>query len=232
VQVRLRVGSMMLEEKASSFNVVGELKGRDKDAPAIVLGCHLDSWDVGQGAQDDGAGCVVVMDAVRLLAELPVPPRRTVRAVLYTNEENGLMGGRTYAEAHADENILAAMESDTGAGQPLGFSVDLRDAEGERDLEASGALGELLGDRLRRWLKPMDATDFPSGYSGADIGPLVANGVAGFGLRHDMSGYWPVHHTAADTFDKIDPQMLAKNVAAVTLFAWYLAEHPDPVSVP
>lgn len=232
VQVRLRLGARMLEEKAPSFNVIGELKGRDPDSGVVVLGCHLDSWDVGQGAQDDGAGCVTVMDAVRLLAELPVSPRRTVRAVLYTNEENGLMGGRAYAEAHAEENIVAAVEADTGSGQPLGFGVDVRDAEGERDEPGSDILAALIGERLHRWLKPVEATHFPSGYSGADIGPLVATGVVGFGLRHDMSGYWPVHHTDADTFDKIDPHLLAKNVAAMTLFAWYLAEHPNPVSVP
>jgi len=232
VTVRLRLGAMMLDETAPSANVVGEWAGRDRRAGAVVLGCHLDWWEVGQGTQDDGAGCVVVMEAVRLLSELPVRPRRTVRAVLYTNEENGLGGGRAYREAHAGEGIVAAVESDTGSGQPLGFGVDLRDAEGERDQAASQVLATLIEARLKAWLTPIGATEFPTGYSGADVGPLVATGVAGFGLRHDLSDYWPIHHTHADTFDKVDPDLLAKNVAAMTLFAWYLAEHPHPLTDP
>lgn len=209
---------------ATSHNVVGELRGRSTPDEVVVLGCHLDSWDVGQGAQDDGAGCVTVMEAVAQLAALPVRPRRTVRAVLYTNEENGLSGGKTYATVHAGERIVAAIEDDTGSGAPLGFGVDVR-VDGDKDDAASAAVAERLAPHLAL-LAPTGATDVGPGFSGADIGPLVAGGTVGFGLRHDMTGYWPVHHTEADTFDKVDPTLVQRNVAAMTVMAWILAEAP------
>lgn len=211
---------------APSNNVVGELRGRSLPDEVIVLGCHLDSWDVGEGAQDDGAGCVTVMQAGALLASLPVGPRRTVRVVLFTNEENGLGGGRAYAEAHKGERIFAAVEDDTGAGIPTGFRLDVREA-GERH-EARTAAVQAHFSQWLPWLAPVGAAELTPGYSGADIGGLVRNGAVGLGLSHDMTGYWPVHHTEADTFDKIDPAAVKKNVAAMAIMAWILAEMDGP----
>ncbi len=222
-RVRLELRSEFAET-ADSFNVIGELRGRERPDEVIVLGCHLDSWDVGQGAQDDGAGCVVVMEAVAQLAALPVGPRRTVRAVLYTNEENGLGGGKAYAAAHAGERIIAAVEDDTGSGAPMGFRVDARTSEGETDEAGVQRALEVLGP-YTRLIAPTGADTLHAGYGGADIGPLVVKtGAFALGLDHDMTGYWPIHHTEADTFDKVDPAMVKRNVAAMTVLAWVLAE--------
>jgi carboxypeptidase Q len=217
------------EGEVTSHNVVGELRGRELPDEVVVLGCHLDSWDVGQGAQDDGAGCVTIMEAGALLASLPQAPRRTVRVVLYTNEENGLGGGRTYAAAHKGERIVAAVEDDTGSGAPLGFQVHALKAAPDpsedpvEDPERAERVLAALQPHLP-WLAPAGAGSLTPGGSGADIGPLVEQGTIGFGLAHDMTGYWPIHHTEADTFDKVDPALVKRNVAAMTVFAWILAE--------
>jgi len=190
------------------------------------VGCHLDSWDVGQGAQDDAAGCVAAMEAGRILASLDVRPRRTVRVVLFTNEENGLAGGRGYQEAHADEDIVAAMEMDTGAGPFEGYRIDARTggtddetlAERERIIAAFGAVEHLF--------TALDPEFVPS-FSGADVGPLVDHGTLGIGLAMDTTGYWPIHHTEADTLDKIDRAHFQRDVAGMALMTWVLAEWPD-----
>ena len=210
---------------APSHNAVGELKGRERPEEVVVIGCHIDSWDVGQGAQDDGAGCVTVMQAGALLAALPQPPRRTVRVVLFTNEENGLGGGKAYAQAHAGERIVAALEDDTGAGEPLGFRVDVRQGAGMDEAASEAVIAQL--SQYSELLGPIGATHLTPGYSGADIYKLVEQGALGFGLSHDMTGYWPVHHTPADTLDKIDPMAVRRNVAAVTVLTWLLAELPE-----
>ena len=210
---------------APSHNVVGELRGRERPDEVVVIGCHLDSWDVGQGAQDDGAGCVTVMQVGALLAALPQPPRRTVRVVLFTNEENGLGGGRAYAAAHENESIVAVLEDDTGAGEPQGFGVDVRPG-GARDEAAAVRVSEGLTPMIGL-LDSIGAADIGPGFSGADVYQLVEHGALGFGLRHDMSGYWPVHHTDADTLDKIDPMAVRRNVAAATVLTWVLAELPS-----
>ena len=215
------------EADAPSHNVVGQITGRTHPDEVLVLGCHLDSWDVGQGAQDDGAGCVTVMEAGALLAELPFAPARTVRVVLYTNEENGLRGGRAYAAAHEGETIIAALEDDTGSGAPQGFRVDVRNTDGERDTAGTAAMVEALS----AWTPHLSAVGsgrFFEGYSGADIGPIIDEDTVGFGLDHDMTGYWPIHHTDADTFEKVDPELVRRNVAATTVFAWLLAEQGLP----
>ena len=214
---------------APSHNVVGELRGRERPDEVVVIGCHLDSWDVGQGAQDDGAGCVTVMQVGALLAALPQAPRRTVRVVLFTNEENGLGGARAYAAAHQDDRIVAVLEDDTGAGEPVGFGVDVRPG-GERDEAAAGRVSDGLRPSLRL-LETIGAAEIAPGFSGADVYQLVERGALGFGLRHDMTGYWPVHHTAADTLDKIDPLAVRRNVAAATVLTWTLAELPALPSI-
>jgi carboxypeptidase Q len=222
VRLELQLGAHRLPD-APSANAIGEVRGREKPEEIVVLGCHLDSWDVGQGAQDDGAGCVAMMAAADLVRGLPVPPRRTLRVVLYTNEENGLAGGRAYADAHQGETHFAAVEADTGAGRPLGFRV-----AGDAEITEAGTAPLLQAMRpVAALLEPISAQELVVGGGGADISPLTAQGVRSFGLSQDTSGYWPIHHTEADTFDKVDPQMLARNVAAVAVLAWALAELPS-----
>ncbi len=225
LRVHLELGAETIEDQPS-HNVVGEIKGREKPEEIVLMGCHLDSWDVGQGAQDDGAGCTAIMEAGRLIAALDTPPRRTVRVVLFTNEENGLKGGKAYAKAHPDENFVAVMEMDTGAGQPYGWRVDQR----REDDEAAKKLAE---DTIA-WLKPIQdllapigANQLKAAGSGADIGPLVKQGALGLGLWMDTTGYWPIHHTRADTIEKIDPMNLRRNVATLAVTTWMLAEKAD-----
>ncbi len=228
-RVHLTMAAKM-EGDAPSANVVGEIRGRTRPDEVVVLGCHLDSWDVGTGAQDDGAGCVVAMEAARLIGTMDRRPARTVRVVLYTNEENGLAGGRTYAADHADElpKHVAAIESDTGAGEPLGYRVQVSLPEGTELAEDTlhprqeAALGAM--NDLAALLEPVGATTMEISYAGADISPLVKAGVPGLGLKHDMTGYWPIHHTQADTIDKIDPMALRRNVASMAVVAYALAD--------
>jgi len=209
-----------------SHNVVGEIKGRSFPDEIVVVSCHLDTWDVGQGAQDDGAGCVAAMEAGRVIASLDQAPRRTIRVVLYTNEENGLAGGRTYAEAHKDENHVAALEMDTGAGAFLGYRLEARTGgESEADTAENARVREAFGPVLPL-LSSLDA-QIVDGFSGADVRPLVKTGVLGFGLHMDTTDYWPIHHTEADTLDKIDRGHLQDNVAGMALLTWILAEWED-----
>ncbi len=221
VRVHLEVGARTLPD-ADSANVVADLRGRERPDEIVVIGCHLDSWDVGTGAIDDGAGCAIVMQAVATLKRLGLRPRRTIRAVLYTNEENGTRGGKGYAEAHAGEieRHVAAIESDSGAGTPLGFGV----TAGDGGVEAVRALaGRLLG---------IGAADVRSGGGGTDISPLRKAGVPSLSLRQDTTYYFDWHHTDADTLDKVDPEDLARNVAAMAWMAWSLAERDAPLPRP
>jgi len=205
-----------------SANVVADILGREASGEKVLLACHLDSWDVGEGAQDDGAGCVIAMEAARLVGALETRPRRGIRVVLYTNEENGLAGGKAYAAAHANELplLVAALEADTGAGMPLGYRLDVRKDPAVQD-EARHRFQSVLD-----LLSPLNAGTVRLSRSGADIGPLAEAGVPGLGLHQDTSGYWPIHHTWADTVDKVDPEVLARNVAVVAVTAYALAEMP------
>ena len=228
VTVRLKLGAK-LHGDVESANVIGEVKGGQRPEEIVVLACHLDSWDVGTGAQDDGAGCVAAMEAVRFISQASTPPKRTVRAVLYTNEENGIGGGRQYAIDHAADlkNHIAMIEMDTGSGQPLGFRVDARAGVTDEEKAANQT-------RILTALQPLiplfeitGATDWFSGYSGADIGPSVEQGVLGFGVHQDTTNYWPIHHTKADTVDKVDKNLLNKNIAAMSVLAYILADWED-----
>ena len=221
VQVRLGLGCRTLPD-ADSANVVADVRGREKPDEVVLLGAHLDSWDLAQGAIDDGAGVAIVMEAARLIAQLPQRPRRTVRAVLFMNEENGLAGGKAYAQAHAAEadRHVAALEADAGAGRPI--SVGLRAGEGAQVL-------------LAPWLQPLEtlgAADFGGESGGADIGPLAAYHVPFVGVQQDVSRYFDYHHSAADTLDKIHPGDLAQTAAAVAWVAYALAEMPQPLPRP
>jgi len=224
VQLHLEMGAEDRGE-GTSRNAIGEIRGREKPEEVVVLGCHIDSWDVGQGAQDDGGGCVAAMEAGRLIASLPTPPRRTIRVVLFTNEENGLAGGRTYAE-QATERHVAAIESDTGLGHPDGFRVDVRPREGEDEAATEARRAAVIAalQPASALLRTLEADTLRPGYSGADIGPTVANGAIGLGVNHDTTTYWPIHHTPADTIDKVDPDKLRTTVAAMAVMGYALAE--------
>lgn len=216
VRVRVVLGCRTLPE-AESANVLGEIRGREKPEEVVVIGGHLDSWDLGTGAIDDGAGVAIAMETMRLLKALGPPPRRTVRAVLFANEENGLRGGRAYAEAHREEipRHVAAIESDSGAGRPLGFGVTAGPGAEERVRAIAASLAAIGADRVT-----------PDG-GGADISPLRRAGVPVLGLTQDATRYFDYHHTAADTFDKVDRQALAQNVAALLVMTYALAEAPE-----
>lgn len=235
VTITLKMEARM-EGEADSFNVIAELRGREKPEEIVLVGGHLDSWDVGQGAQDDGVGCVLSMEAAATLSRLKIQPRRTVRVVLFTNEENGLAGGRAYAIAHKAElpQHVAAIESDSGNGLIGGFSLDLHGERRNRgasvapeDARATAALAKLQA--LQPLFAPFGVLKFELGGSGADVGPSVQLGVPGIGVGHDATHYFDIHHTQADTLDKVDPKDLATNSAAVTTLVWALAEMEAPL---
>lgn len=220
VKVRLELASQMLPD-AESANVIGELRGRELPDEVVVIGGHLDSWDVGQGAHDDGTGCVMMMQAITTLRKLGLTPRRTIRVVLFTNEENGVRGARAYAEQHKDEvgKHVFALESDGGGFAPLGFEVEVKDAAVRPVVvERVAAIASLL--------ESFGATRVREGHSGTDVGPLAEAGVPAAGLSVNGKTYFDIHHTEADTLDKVDPQELADNVAAVTVLAYLVADWP------
>jgi len=213
LEVSLELGCETLPD-VESANVVADLPGREKPEEIVVLGGHLDSWDLGTGALDDGAGVVIAWEAVRLMKELGIKPRRTLRLVFFMNEENGVRGGDGYAAEHAGElaNHVAAIESDSGAGRPTGFGCSSSDG----DLARVKQLGALL--------RGIGADAVGQGGGGVDIGPMRKGGVPTLGLRQDSHWYFDYHHTAADTPDKADPHELALNVGAMAVMAFALAE--------
>jgi carboxypeptidase Q len=219
IQMRLAMGAQTLPD-APSANVVAEIRGSEKPGEVVILSGHLDSWDVGQGAQDDGAGTVIAMEAARLIQALGLKPRRTLRVVLWTNEENGLRGGMAYRDAHRAEfkNIIAALETDSGSEPIKGFHLELTKATPQAKAEALASL-KTLGPVLA----PFGVT-VQLGHSGADVSPMVAEGVPGIGVNHAATHYFDVHHTHADTFDKVAKEDLAFNAAALATFAFALAQ--------
>jgi hypothetical protein len=221
VRVHLRLGCRTLGE-ADSANVLAEIRGRERPEEVVLVGAHLDSWDLGTGALDDGAGVAMVMETLRVLKALDLTPRRTVRGVLFMNEENGLRGARAYAEAHADElaRHVAALEADSGAGRPVGYSARV----GPGGLERVRALLPLVA--------PLGVETLREGGGGADLQPLQPFGVPELGLRHDTREYFHWHHTAADTLDKVDPALLADGAAVMAITAFALAEDTEPLPRP
>jgi len=220
--VRLRLSSTArCEAPAVSANVIGEIPGRGLGNGAaeefVLLAAHLDSWDVGTGAQDDGAGVVTVIEAARRVGEMPQRPQRSLRVVLYADEEFGLSGGDHYALEHAAElpRHHAAIEADLGAGRVFAFESSVQPAD------VSGVIR--MADLLRPLGVPYQSND---GDGGADIGPLHDRGVPIFGLQHDASKYFEIHHTEADRIDRVAPVDLAFNVAAYATVAWALADGP------
>jgi Zn-dependent M28 family amino/carboxypeptidase len=217
VTLRLTLETRTLPD-APSANVIGEIRGREQPDEIVLLGAHLDSWDLGTGALDDGAGVAIVISAARRIAALPERPRRTIRVVLFANEEFGLSGGRAYAADHAaelDRHVLAT-EADFGDGKVWRFSSAV----------APEALPRM--ERLAALLAPLGiehAGNTANG--GADLSPLAAGRVPLADLFQDGSTYFDYHHTADDTFDKIDPESLAQNVAAYAITAWFAAEDEE-----
>ncbi|MDD9946770.1 MAG: M20/M25/M40 family metallo-hydrolase, partial [Myxococcales bacterium] len=220
VEVRLtmeaRDGGMV-----ESGNVVAQLEGRERPQEIVVIGGHIDSWDVGQGAHDNGSGVVIAMEALNLLRRLGLAPRRTIRVVLWTNEENGLMGAKGYAKAHEEElpDHVAGIESDTGGARVVQLNVQHRD-----QAVADRARGRLSA--IASLLQPLGANRVVPGSSGADLGPLRETGMVGIGLRHDVSHYFDIHHTEADTLDKVEASDLDQGVASLAITAYVLADIP------
>jgi carboxypeptidase Q len=212
--------------------VVGEIRGRERPDEVVVVGGHLDSWDVGQGAHDDGGGCVISMEALRLIRLLGLTPRRTIRCVLWTNEENGLRGGQAYADSlgPAVEKHVAAIESDGGVERLAGFDVGVNKVG--TDSVDTGRLEPAMA-RLReisRLFVGLGATRVGPGGGGADIGPLMRRGVPGIAHRTTMEHYFDWHHTPADMMDKVDPAELRKNVAALAVLVYVLADMPETLA--
>lgn len=201
---------------SDSFNVVADLKGREKPEEIVIVSGHLDSWDLGTGAQDDATGVAAAMHVAATLKALGLTPRRTIRVIAWMNEENGLMGGKTYAQAHAAEigQHVAAIEMDYGAGHPMGFAANVPASA----LPALKPVGEVLAGI------GAGIVDYRLTGVGADIGPLSKAGVPGFAPLTDGREYFTVHHTAADTLDKIDPRHLAENASVLSVLAFALAE--------
>jgi carboxypeptidase Q len=216
IVIRLRMEAR-LEPDTESANVVGEIRGRERPDEIVVVSGHFDSWDVGAGATDDGGGCVVSWEALRIMKKLNLRPRRTVRVVLWTNEENGGRGGVAYRDQHRAElaRHVLMMESDNGVFRPLGFGF----AGSDTARQTITAIATLLSG--------LGASDIVAGGDGADIAPSARAGrIPGLSLEVDAAQYFQIHHTEADTVDKIDPVDMAKCAAAVTVMAYVVADLP------
>lgn len=207
------------EGEVESANVVAEIRGRERPDEIVLMGGHLDSWDVGAGASDDGAGCVATWEAARLMVKLGLRPRRTIRVVLWTNEENGLRGAHAYADRYAASaaDHVFALESDSGVFQPaaLGFSG------------SSVARATMI--HLMSLLAPLGFGELLPGGGGADIGPIAqAGNVPTMAyLGGDTAKFFAIHHTAADTVERIAPDDLSKAAAAIAVMTYAVAEMPE-----
>ncbi|HEX7516457.1 MAG TPA: M20/M25/M40 family metallo-hydrolase, partial [Chthoniobacterales bacterium] len=219
VRMRLLLTPQQLPD-AVSYNVIGDLKGSEHPEQVVIVSGHLDSWDLGTGAIDDGAGVAVSMQAANLMQQLHLRPKRTLRVIAWMNEENGLAGGKTYAKEHEKEivNHFAAMETDGGAGHPLGINFGSK-PEAKALLEPVAKILQDSGAGILNF----------SEHAGADVGPLTKQGVPGFSPIQDNRTYFHYHHTAADTLDKIVPHELAENAAVVAVTAYALANLEQPL---
>jgi carboxypeptidase Q len=210
VRVALKINSRWLEP-ALSHNVIGEIRGTEFPEQIILVGGHLDSWDIAPGAHDDGAGVVQSIEVLRLFRALGVRPRHTIRCVLFVNEENGLAGATEYAsvaKTSAEKHIFA-VESDNGGFQPHGFSL--------------GSTQGDVAERASRWLplfKPYGIFDIRKGNAGTDVTPLLVQGVAVGELTPDSQRYFDLHHTTADSIDKVNPRELHLGAAALASLIW------------
>ncbi|MEP7118169.1 MAG: M28 family peptidase [Acidobacteriota bacterium] len=218
VKVRLRLKmEAHFEADVASANVIGEIVGRELPKEIVLVGCHFDSWDVGAGASDNGVGCVVTWEALRLMKKLGIQPRRTVRVVLFTNEENGLRGGNGYRDAYAASagQHVFALESDSGVFAPASLGFTGSDLARQRISD----IGTLLA--------PLGLPIGPGG-GGADIGPISQAGkVPMMAYEGDSTRYFTIHHTPADTIDRIAPAEVSKAAAAIAVVAYVVADMPE-----
>ena len=217
VRVRLKMEAHF-EPDAESFNVVGEIRGSEKPDEIVLVGCHFDSWDPGTGASDDGVGCIVTWEAARLMKQLNIRPKRTVRVVLFTNEENGMRGGNGYRDQHAQQAAkhILALESDLGVFAParLGFT-------------GSEAAQKIMAD-IATLLAPLGLQNIGPGGGGADIGPIATLGkVPMMAYQGDADKYFTIHHTPADTVDRIAPAEVSKAAAAIAAVVYVVADMPQ-----
>lgn len=198
-----------------SHNVIGEIRGSEFPDQYIIVGGHLDSWDLGEGAHDDGAGCVQSIDALNILLKTGYRPRHSLRAVMFMNEENGLAGGMEYARVAEEQNAkhVAAIESDGGGFRPLGFGMSASPEQVKK---------------FQSWqplFLPYDIFSFRDGGGGADIGPLKPQGVPLIGLRPDSQRYFNHHHTAIDTFEYVDRRELQLGSAALASLMYLIDKY-------
>jgi carboxypeptidase Q len=216
VRLKLMMEARFLPD-ADSANVVGEIRGRELPDEVVVIGGHFDSWDVGTGSTDDGGGCIATWEALRLMKKLNLRPRRTVRVVLWTNEENGGRGGQGYRDQHLAElpNHVMMMESDGGVFRPTGFGFTGTEASRARVRDIATLLAGIHANAIGA-----------SG-GGADIGPSVQQaGIPALSLEVE-GNYFLIHHTPADTIDKIDPLDIARSSAAIAVMTYMIAEMPE-----
>jgi carboxypeptidase Q len=214
VRVKLDLEAGM-DGEAISYNVIGEIRGRSHPEEVVVIGGHLDSWDLGTGAIDDGAGVAITMAAGALIGKLDTPPERTIRVIAFANEEQGLFGGKAYAAAHAGEEArhVIGAESDFGAGRIYAFSSNA----------PADKVPALL--EIAKLLEPLGIDWTPAkGSAGPDVGPMAAQGMVWGWLGQDGSDYFNYHHTADDTLDKIEPAALDQQAAAYAVFAYLAAQ--------
>jgi len=202
---------------ADSANVMGEIPGREKPEEIVVMGGHIDSWDVGAGAQDDGSGIMAALEAAAIIKKLNLHPRRTLRVVFWTNEENGTAGAQAYRAMVGDKihNYVAAIEMDGGAEKPVGFGV------------SPGGAALARAQEIGRLLQPVGADTIRAGGGGADIGPLMHDGVPGLGLFTVGQHYFDWHHSRTDTVDKINLQEFRQCIAAMAVMSFVLADMPE-----
>lgn len=228
VRVRLVMGAQTLPD-ADSANVIAEIRGSEKPEEVVVMGGHYDSWDVGHGAHDDGGPCMAAWQALRLVQKLGLKPKRTLRVVLWTNEENGTAGGNGYRAALTGEQVqnhVAAIEMDGGIERPIRFGLSIKD----RDAEGGDPVYEAAIGRLREistFFEAIDAGQVDNNGGGVDIGPLMAEGVPGMSLETVGEHYFDWHHSEADTLDKVDPQAFRRSVGMLAVMGYVLADMPD-----
>lgn len=210
MRIAIKINSQWFDP-APSHNVIGEIRGSEFPDEIIVVGGHLDSWDIAPGAHDDGTGIVQSIEVLRLFRTLGLKPRHTLRCVLFTNEENGLAGATAYA-ANAKKNFekhIFAVETDSGGFAPRGFSI--------------GSTQGSAHERAARWLplfEPYGINSFSKGGGGADVGPLMVQGCAVANLVPDSQRYFDIHHTTEDSLDKVNPRELHLGAAALASLIW------------
>ena len=235
-----------LEAPVPMANVVGEIVGSEHPEQVVVVGGHIDSWDVGQGAQDDGSGIMASLAAVNVIRQSGLKPKRTIRVVFWVNEENGGAGGEAYEKSLTPEqlkNHVAAIEMDGGAETPVGYGYGASGGAGgfrrrqpglpsppESKLSEGEVHSLAMLQEIASLLAPVGATKVKAGGGGSDISPLMAAGVPGLGEDTTMAHYFDWHHTEADTLDKVDPTEFRKNVASLAVMTYVLADMPETLT--